>query len=265
MSTCKARIAVLVGLAVWLAVLSSNIRAAHDAAAARPGQEATQVFARELTRGIRLIAEDHINPATEAQMVRWSVQGLYKAVQAPLPKSTARRLAEADNATPDELMKLLRDARADLGQREALEGYKGHEVCLRAIFAHLEPAAEPEKRSCFIRPENIHRWISGGIPASPSGVGLQLDSDPASGMIRVQTPVRDSPAYSAGLRAGDLITHITIDTDKDGKPLPAPQKFATKGMSVERAEELLLGRWGTRVVLTVIPATGDRDQASRGK
>jgi len=40
-----------------------------------------------------------------------------------------------------------------------------------------------------------------------SGVGIQIQSD-EDGSLKVVSPLEDSPAYKAGIKAGDLITHI---------------------------------------------------------
>jgi carboxyl-terminal processing protease len=78
---------------------------------------------------------------------------------------------------------------------------------------------------------------------------LEVDSE--SKLIRVITPVRGSPAHRAGVRAGDLLTHITLTTDKEGKRLAPARVISTRGMSVKAVNDKLLGRAGTRVQLTL--------------
>src|SRR5205823_14430816 len=62
-----------------------------------------------------------------------------------------------------------------------------------------------------------------------------------------------SPAYKAGIQAGDLITEIRLEVDKHGKPLPADAQrvFSTKGMKTEDAVNLILGEPNTPVTLVV--------------
>lgn len=69
-----------------------------------------------------------------------------------------------------------------------------------------------------------------------SGVGIQIQTD-EDGNLKVATPLEDSPAYEAGIKAGDIITHI------DGRK--------TKGISLTQAVKLITGPENTRVRLTI--------------
>jgi hypothetical protein len=213
------------------------------------------VFARHLAKAIHMLAEGHVTPTSDAKMVQWAVEGLYKEVKKPIPTDIAKRLTKLDKATKEELLALLEDARAVLGPRQDLEKYKDEEICLQAIFLELEPGAQPEVRSCYYPP--IEFWGCGDGPFP--GIGLSVKSDPDTGMLRVITPILNGPAYKAGIRGGDLITHIRLNTDNLGRRLWEPMIVSTKGMSVEEAERLFLGKEGTRVVLTVIPAGTSKD------
>jgi carboxyl-terminal processing protease len=70
------------------------------------------------------------------------------------------------------------------------------------------------------------------------GVGIQLGTDPKSGMLMVISPMVGTPAYEAGILAGDLI--IKID-DK-----------STENMKQSDAVRVIQGKEGTKVKLTVI-------------
>jgi carboxyl-terminal processing protease len=41
-----------------------------------------------------------------------------------------------------------------------------------------------------------------------SGVGIQIQLDPGDGSLQVVSPLEDSPALKAGIRADDVVTHI---------------------------------------------------------
>jgi carboxyl-terminal processing protease len=68
-----------------------------------------------------------------------------------------------------------------------------------------------------------------------SGVGIQIQSE--EGNLNVVSPLEDSPAYKAGIKAGDVITHI------DGKN--------AKGITLNQAVKKITGEKGTIVTLTV--------------
>jgi C-terminal processing protease CtpA/Prc len=219
---------------------------------ATPGKDKDRAksFSQEVLLAIKKIDEEHVAPAPQPQMLRWAIQGLYRAVKQPLPNKINQRLARLDKATKQEMQQLLHDVRAALGSRRELADDRDFRICMKEIFAQLEPAAEIEMRSCYYGPE-VERRLGIGGWRPPTSVGLKMDTDPATGFLRVVTPIRNSPADKAGVRPGDLITRIEIDTDKFGQVLPQPKVFSTKGMSVERAQQLFLGQAGTRVKLTV--------------
>ena len=68
------------------------------------------------------------------------------------------------------------------------------------------------------------------------GVGVQIEKAPGE-YIQVVTPLPDTPAVRAGIRAGDYLMKV------DGKD--------TKDMSIERAKDLIRGPVGTIVTLTI--------------
>jgi carboxyl-terminal processing protease len=67
--------------------------------------------------------------------------------------------------------------------------------------------------------------------------GLGIEVGVEDGFIRVVSPIEDTPAFRAGIQAGDLIVKID-DT-------------ATRGMPLSKAVEKMRGKPGTEVVLTI--------------
>lgn len=76
------------------------------------------------------------------------------------------------------------------------------------------------------------------------GLGIQITSD--RGAVRVISPIDDTPAQRAGIKAGDYITHI------DDEPV--------FDLTLNQAVKKMKGRPGTRVKLTII---SDADKEPR--
>ena len=79
-----------------------------------------------------------------------------------------------------------------------------------------------------------------------------------SDSLLVVTPLKGSPAYRAGIQAGDHITTITLTVDRKGKPLEKPEVIATKGLSITDAVRRISGKRGTKVKVTVERAGEDK-------
>jgi carboxyl-terminal processing protease len=70
------------------------------------------------------------------------------------------------------------------------------------------------------------------------GVGIQIHADRKTGLITVVSPIVGTPAYEAGVQAGDLILKI------DGK--------STENLTLEEAVDRITGEKGQPIVLTVL-------------
>ena len=68
--------------------------------------------------------------------------------------------------------------------------------------------------------------------------GLGIEISVQNGILTIISPIEDTPAFKAGIKAGDMV--VAID-DK-----------STKGLSLAEASQYLRGKKGTRVVLKVV-------------
>jgi carboxyl-terminal processing protease len=73
--------------------------------------------------------------------------------------------------------------------------------------------------------------------------GLGIEVGVEDGTVKVISPIDDTPAYRAGIKSGDLI--IKIDDS------------ATRGMPLAKAVELMRGKPGTSVLLTIVRKDAD--------
>ena len=112
-----------------------------------------------------------------------------------------------------------------VSRRELLES------ALNGMLHNLDP------HSSFINTsewKQFRRQIEGRF----GGIGIQVGFDPDFSRLKVMAPMVGTPAYDAGILAGDIILEI------DGQ--------TTEGMTIEKAIEVLQGGPGTPVKLTVL-------------
>ena len=74
--------------------------------------------------------------------------------------------------------------------------------------------------------------------------GLGIEVGVEDGVVRVISPIEDTPAFRAGIKAGDLIVKI--------------DDIATRGMPLSKAVEKMRGKPGTQVVLTIVRKDAER-------
>jgi carboxyl-terminal processing protease len=111
-----------------------------------------------------------------------------------------------------------------VNRRELLES------ALRGMLQNLDPHSQ------FIN-ESEWKFFRKQIEGKYGGIGIQVEVDPDAERLKVIAPMVGTPAYTAGVLSGDLILEI------DGQ--------STDGMTPDKAVEVLTGRVGTPVKLTV--------------
>jgi carboxyl-terminal processing protease len=103
------------------------------------------------------------------------------------------------------------------------------EAAIQGMISRLDPY------SAYIGPEELDRFRS-GVESEFGGVGIQITVD--GGQLRVLSPISGTPAYRAGVIAGDRIVAI--------------EEQSTEGITVDRAMQQLKGKPGTKVALSVV-------------
>ncbi|OAB57405.1 peptidase S41 [Phormidium willei BDU 130791] len=127
--------------------------------------------------------------------------------------------------------------------------YESEEMAYDAIREMLEKLEDPYTR--FMDPDEF-RSMQIDTSGELTGVGIQLSQDQETGQLIVISPIEETPAFEAGIQSQDIITKI------DGQ--------STEGMDINEAVNLIRGRIGTEVVLTIrrgereidFPITRDR-------
>jgi carboxyl-terminal processing protease len=199
-------------------------------------------FAATLGEAVELLDEAHIKKTSRRQLLEWAIRGLYARLDEPVPPSVVSRLERINRWTKAEMRKLLAEARAHLGKRRYLENLRDIDLALAGIFSKLELGVEHAPASELRERFQCIQWAY-----IPLGVGVETVLDDPSGLLRVVTPLRDSPAHLAGVRAGDLITSLS-ELDK-GRSEDHPEPYS--GAELVAQPGRLKGPPDSRVRLTV--------------
>lgn len=103
------------------------------------------------------------------------------------------------------------------------------EAAIRGMISRLDPYSN------YIPPEDLAQFRR-GVEREFVGIGVQVSD--RDGHLQITSPLFDTPAWRAGLRAGDRILKIG-DT-------------STRGLSLDEAVRLMTGEEGTEVTITVL-------------
>ncbi|MET0980989.1 MAG: S41 family peptidase [Telluria sp.] len=156
--------------------------------------------------------------ALTVQVSAWAQKG----EGSPLPLDELRQLADvfglikSDYVVPVEDKKLLSEA-------------------IGGMVASLDP------HSVYLD-QKSYREMRESVAGKFVGVGIEVAAE--DGYVKIVSPIEDSPAYRAGIKAGDLITRI------DNVPV--------KGLSLDDAVKKMRGKPGSKVTLTIARRGEDR-------
>jgi C-terminal peptidase prc len=201
-------------------------------------------FAAKVIQASQVIQKEYVKEVKQGDLVVSAIKGLYARIDEKIPVEIRDRMTNAKELKENELTVLLADAREHLGNREDLANHKDLDFALQRMMSPLDPY------TTYIDPEMLSQFkaeTGGNFP----GIGIQIRIDSARDMLVVVTPIKDSPAYRAGIKAGDVITEIVREVDSNGKRLPKPEILSTKGMPIGDAVKKIKGRAGSKVKLTV--------------
>jgi carboxyl-terminal processing protease len=103
------------------------------------------------------------------------------------------------------------------------------EAAIQGMLSSLDP------HSTYLNPKayNDMRTTTRG---KFGGLGIEVTME--GGYVKVVSPIDDTPAFRAGIQAGDLVTHL------DGEPV--------LGLTLSEAVERMRGAVGTTIVLTIL-------------
>jgi len=136
-----------------------------------------------------------------------------------------------------ELMRIFVDTFQEIDQNyvKEVDRRKLVNAAVRGMLAELDPYSD------YIAPDDLEHFTE-AISQEFGGVGIRVNWDNASRSIEILTPLPGSPAYKAGLKAGDRIVEIN---GKPVKDFPVKRELAT-------TVEMLRGKPGETVEMGVM-------------
>jgi carboxyl-terminal processing protease len=137
----------------------------------------------------------------------------------------------ADNTLPFEGLKTFSEVYGRIRHDyvEAVPDSKLLENAIRGMLEGLDP------HSTYLDQEQYNE-LKVGTTGQFGGLGIEVGME--NGFVKVISPIDDTPAQKAGVKAGDLIIRL------DDKPV--------KGMSLNDAVKTMRGEPGARIVLTIV-------------
>ena len=104
------------------------------------------------------------------------------------------------------------------------------EAAIKGMLSSLDP------HSSYLNPE-FFKKMNEDTRGAFGGLGIEVSMD-QNGLVRVIAPIIDTPAFRAGVEAGDLITHL------DGEQV--------LGMTLHEAVDKMKGQINTDITLTIL-------------
>ena len=112
---------------------------------------------------------------------------------------------------------------------ESVDDKKLLEHAISGMLSNLDP------HSSYLDTE-AYKELQVGTSGEFGGLGIEVTME--NGFVKVMSPIDDTPAQKAGIKTGDLIVRL------DSTPV--------KGLALKDAVDLMRGKPGTDIVLTVI-------------
>ena len=137
---------------------------------------------------------------------------------------------QKDDADTYELLNLFGEVleRAKMSYVEEVTDKKLIESAINGMLSSLDP------HSGYLDAEGF-KYMSEQTKGKFGGLGIEVTMD--NGLVKVVSPIDDTPAAKAGLKAGDYITNIDDET--------------VVGMTLNEAVDKMRGKPGTKIDLTV--------------
>jgi carboxyl-terminal processing protease len=165
----------------------------------------------------QFIQDHYVRPDQRIRLARAALVGLYEAAREPIPASLWSEIGQARK--PGQIAYLLESARERLGDLDALRDQKAVYASLTALSSALDPFSglPPADRRSDSRSDTEgvgleFEWNptieERKVGEPPDDAPQQRSYDKPTGPVRVSEVLPGGPAQRAGIRPGDILTHI---------------------------------------------------------
>ncbi|MBV8490149.1 MAG: S41 family peptidase [Candidatus Eremiobacteraeota bacterium] len=187
-------------------------------------------IAADVSESFRLLSQSAYQPVDQQTLLAAAADGLVAYAHKHNVTLEPAQLRVQDD--PDATL-------ADLDEAIASAADSAHASPTDYAYAAIAAMAKSvgDRYTQFFTPDEFKEFNSALDPERISGIGVMIEPDPATQLVRVLYVVPGTPAENSGLRVGDVFETI------DG--------VSTKGLTVDAASKLLRGKAGTTVAIAV--------------
>lgn len=152
-----------------------------------------------------------------------ALAGIYTATRSKEPANKAESSSSFDSRTFDAILERIKEDYVEpVSDEKLLIG------ALNGMLGSLDP------HSTYLEPKD-YKELQLHTKSEYGGLGMEVTMD--KGIVKIVSPIDDTPAFTAGIQAGDMIVAI------DKKPV--------MGKTLTEAVDLLRGKPGTKVLLHI--------------
>jgi len=195
-------------------------------------------FASKILRANEIITRKYHRDRNKVVLGVSAIRGLYAAAQVEIPAPIEKRIQQIQ--ADDQIAGLLVDARVEFGSRPEFADPRDVEAALRHVCRQLDAHSALMDAHAMER----LRWQQNTTKLSEIGI---LTRRQPGGAVEVRLAYKDGPAFRAGVRAGDVITHFKPHERGEAEPRTIP----AAALSEDELERLLWGPTNSVVSLVL--------------
>jgi C-terminal peptidase prc len=217
-------VAITLLLVVGGTALAANGGASRQSTVTPQALAQGQQYAQVMVQTADSLSKLYVREVPVADLLEAGLSGLYEAAREPLPAGLKAELARVETDRY-QLVEVVARFRARLGDQESLRDMNGIVISLKALPRVLDPycglvtgedsrranryTEDPTRQNAGMELESVPDAAQlpmapqPGFPGQPSAPSKSIQ-----GPFRIRLVVPGGPAQRAGVRNGDLLTHI---------------------------------------------------------